>query len=136
MSLELSIKQLTLSIDILISILEKYNQDSNADLNSATPLPKKEKEKAVEVITEVKEKLTPTPINKAVELIETSTNIAELRDSIRIMCSELVRGGDKNKEPINTIFNKYNKATHLRMVVDKDVSSLYADLTKFKGSLK
>lgn len=134
MSLELSIKQLTLSIDILISILEKYNQDSNADLSSATPLPKKEK--AVEVITEVKEKLTPTPINKAVELIETSTNIAELRDSIRIMCSELVRGGDKNKEPINTIFNKYNKATHLRMVVDKDVSSLYADLTKFKGSLK
>ena len=52
------------------------------------------------------------------------------------MCSELVRGGDKNKEPINTIFNKYNKATHLRMVVDKDVSSLYADLTKFKGNLK
>jgi hypothetical protein len=146
MSLELSIKQLTLSIDILISILDKSNQDSNADLNSViTPVIKMASEIIMEpaptpTIKVAKPKLTPI-----VTADETVTNIVEqpavaldilgMRDAIRTMCSEMVQSDKKNKVGIEDIFSKF-KATHLKMVNDATVPALYAHVLVFKGALK
>lgn len=146
MSLELSIKQLTLSIDILISILEKYNEDSNADLNSViAPVIKMASEIIMEpepapTIKVVKPKPTPAPIVTATKpepIAEPAVtlNVLEMRDAIRTMCSELSQSDKKNKAGIEAIFANYN-ATHLRMVDDATVPALYAELMAFKGNLK
>jgi hypothetical protein len=51
------------------------------------------------------------------------------------MCSEMVQKDKKNKAGIEVIFAKY-KATHLKMVDDAHIPSLYDSLTVFKGKLK
>ena len=140
MSLELSIKQLTLSIDILISILEKYNQDTGVKMAS-------------EIIMEPEPAPTPTvkPVKKvsnpapALTPDETVTNIVEqpavalgvleMRDAIRTMCSEMVQNRKESKVGIEDIFSKF-KATHLKMVPDVQIPALYAELMAFKGNLK
>ena len=150
MSLEQSIYELTVAVNKLISIHEKYNQDSNADLSSViTPVIKM----ASEIIMEPEPAPTPTvkPVKKVSNptLVaiadETVTNIVEqpavaldvleMRDAIRTMCSEMVQSDKKNKEGIEAIFNKY-KATHLKMVPDVQIPALYSNLTAFKGLLK
>jgi hypothetical protein len=146
MSLELSIKQLTLSIDILISILEKSNQNSNADLNPVTtPVIKMASEIIMEptpapTIKVVKPKPTPAPIATATKpepIAEPAVtlDVLEMRDTIRTMCSEMVQGSKENKIGVEAVFANYN-ATHLRMVDDATVPALYAELMTFKGNLK
>jgi hypothetical protein len=146
MSLELSIKQLTLSIDILVSILEKSNQNSNADLNPVTtPVIKMASEIIMEptpapTIKVVKPKPTPAPIATATKpepIAEPAVtlDVLEMRDTIRTMCSEMVQGSKENKIGVGAIFANY-KATHLRMVDDATVPALYAELMAFKGNLK
>ena len=140
MSLEQSIYELTVAVNKLISIHEKYNQDTGVKMASEiimepepTPTP---------TIKPVKQKPTPAPI---VTADETVTNIVEqpavalgvleMRDAIRTMCSEMVQNNKENKIGIEAIFNKY-KATHLKMVDDTHIPSLYDSLTVFKGKLK
>ena len=145
MSLELSIKQLTLSIDILISILEKSNQNSNADLSPVTtPVIKMASEIIMEpepapTIKVVKQKPTPIvtadeTVTNIVEQPAVTLDVLEMRDTIRTMCSELSQSDKKNKAGIKVIFANY-KATHLNMVDDATVPVLYAELMTFKGSL-
>jgi hypothetical protein len=83
----------------------------------------------------VKPKPTPAPIVTADEPVETAMNVLEMRDAIRTMCSEMVQSGKKNKIGIEDIFSKF-KATHLKMVNDTHIPSLYDSLTVFKGKLK
>jgi hypothetical protein len=140
MSLELSIKQLTLSIDILISILEKSNQDTGVKMASEiimepepapTPTVKAVKQKPIPVFI-------PAPDETVTNIVEqpaVTMGVLEMRDAIRTMCSELVQKDKKNKEGIKAIFSKY-KATHLKMVDDAHIPSLYDSLTVFKGKLK
>ena len=146
MSLELSIKELTVAIDKLISIHEKYNQNSNADLNPViTPVIKMASEYIMEVepaptIKVVKPKPTPAPIATATKpepIAEPAVtlDVLEMRDTIRTMCSEMVQGSKENKIGVGAIFSNY-KATHLRMVDDATVPALYAELMAFKGNLK
>ena len=143
MSLELSIKQLTLSIDILISILEKSNQNLNADLSSViTPVIKMASEIIMEpeptptpTIKPVKKVSSPTPVATADEPVGTAMNVVEMRDAIRTMCSEMVQSDKKSKVGIEDIFSKF-KATHLKMVDDARIAFLYKELMAFKGSLK
>ena len=146
MSLENSIKELTVAIDKLISIHEKYNQNSNADLNPViTPVIKMASEYIMEVepaptIKVVKPKPTPAPIATATKpepIAEPAVtlDVLEMRDTIRTMCSEMVQGSKENKIGVGAIFSNY-KATHLRMVDDATVPALYAELMAFKGNLK
>ena len=140
MSLELSIKQLTLSIDILISILEKYNQDTGVKMASEyilesepapTPTVKPVKQKPIPVFI-------PAPDETVTNIVEqpaVALGVLEMRDAIRTMCSEMVQKDKKNKEGIEIIFSTY-KATHLKMVPDVQIPTLYSNLTSFKGNLK
>lgn len=146
MSLENSIKELTVAIDKLISIHEKYNQNSNADLNPViTPVVKMASEIIMEptpapTIKVVKQRPTPAPIATATKpepIAEPAVtlDVLEMRDTIRTMCSEMVQGSKENKIGVGAIFSNY-KATHLRMVDDATVPALYAELMTFKGNLK
>jgi hypothetical protein len=141
MSLELSIKQLTLSIDILISILEKYNEvDPVIKMASEiimepeptpTPTVKPVKQKPIPVFI-------PAPDETVTNIVEqpaVALGVLEMRDAIRTMCSEMVQNNKENKTGIEAIFAKY-KATHLKMVDDAHIPSLYDSLTVFKGKLK
>ena len=123
MSLENSIEQLTLSIDKLISTLEKPTEvktDSEYILASApTPTP------TVKPVEKVVEQPALTPLGVAL-------NVLDMRDNIRTICSELVQKDKKNKLGIEDIFSKF-KATHLRMVDDETVPKLYTKLLLFKG---
>ncbi len=122
MSLENSIEQLTLSIDKLISTLERFTEvktDSEYIVESApTPTPTV---KPVEKVS-----------NPALTPLGAALNVLELRDAIRTICSELVQRDKANKVGIENIFAKF-KATHLRMVDDATVPKLYAKLLLFKG---
>jgi hypothetical protein len=146
MSLEQSIYELTVAVNKLISIHEKYNQNSNADLNPViTPVIKMASEYIMEVepaptIKVVKPKPTPAPIATATKpepIAEPAVtlDVLEMRDTIRTMCSEMVQGSKENKIGVGAIFSNY-KATHLRMVDDATVPALYAELMAFKGNLK
>ena len=148
MSLENSIKELTVAIDKLISIHEKYNQNSNADLNPViTPVVKMASEIIMEptpapTIKVVKQRpipvFIPTPAPTADVLVDqpaVTLDVLEMRDTIRTMCSEMVQGSKENKIGVGAIFSNY-KATHLRMVDDATVPALYAELMAFKGNLK
>jgi hypothetical protein len=143
MSLEQSIYELTVAVNKLISIHEKYNQDSNADLSSViTPVIKMASEIIMEpepaptpTVKPVKKVSNPTPVATADEPVGTAMNIVEMRDAIRTMCSEMVQSDKKNKVGIEDIFLKF-KATHLKMVNDATVPALYAELMAFKGALK
>jgi hypothetical protein len=140
MSLELSIKQLTLSIDILISILEKSNQDTGVKMASEyilqpeevpTPTVKPVKQKPIPVFI-------PAPDETVTNIVDqpaVTMGVLEMRDAIRTMCSEMVQKDKKNKAGIEVIFAKY-KATHLKMVDDTTIPALYAELTTYKGNLK
>ena len=123
MSLENSIEQLTLSINKLISTLEKSNEvktDSEYILeDKLAPTP------TVKPVEKVVEQPAITPLGVAL-------NILEMRDNIRTICSELVQRDKANKVGIEDIFSKF-KATHLRMVSDETVPKLYAKLLLFKG---
>lgn len=136
MSLELSIKDLTTAIDKLISIHEKYNQDTGVKMASEYIM---EVEPAP-TIKVVKPKPTPAPIATATKpepIAEPAVtlDVLEMRDTIRTMCSEMVQGSKENKIGVGAIFSNY-KATHLRMVDDATVPALYAELMAFKGNLK
>jgi len=143
MSLEQSIYELTVAVNKLISIHEKYNQDSNADLSSViTPVIKMASEIIMEpepaptpTVKPVKKVSNPTPVATADEPVGTAMNIVEMRDAIRTMCSEMVQSDKKNKVGIEDIFSKF-KATHLKMVNDATVPALYAHVLVFKGALK
>ena len=145
MSLEQSIYELTVAVNKLISIHEKYNQNSNADLNPViTPVIKMASEIIMEptpapTIKVVKPKPTPIvtadeTVTNIVEQPAVTLDVLEMRDTIRTMCSELSQSDKKNKAGIKVIFANY-KATHLNMVDDATVPVLYAELMTFKGSL-
>jgi hypothetical protein len=146
MSLENSIKELTVAVNKLISILEKSNQDSNADLSPVTtPVIKMASEiimepEPVPTIKVVKPKPAPAPIATAtkpepIAKPAVTLDVLEMRDTIRTMCSEMVQGSKENKIGVEAIFANYN-ATHLRMVDDATIPALYAELMTFKGALK
>lgn len=143
MSLEQSIYELTVAVNKLISIHEKYNQDSNADLSSViTPVIKMASEIIMEpepapapTVKPVKKVSNPTPVATADEPVGTAMNVVEMRDAIRTMCSEMVQSDKKNKAGIEVIFEKF-KATHLKMVDDARIAFLYKELMAFKGNLK
>lgn len=137
MSLELSIKQLTLSIDILISILEKYTGVKMASeyILESEPAPTPTV-KPVKKVSNPAPALTPDEtVTNIVEQPAVALGVLEMRDAIRTMCSEMVQKDKKNKAGIEVIFAKY-KATHLKMVDDAHIPSLYDSLTVFKGKLK
>ena len=137
MSLELSIKQLTLSIDILISILEKYTGVKMASeyILESEPAPTPTV-KPVKKVSSPAPALTPDEtVTNIVERPAVALGVLEMRDAIRTMCSELSQSDKKNKAGIEAIFANYN-ATHLRMVDDATVPALYAELMAFKGNLK
>lgn len=136
MSLENSIKELTIAINKLISIEEKYNQEPVIKMASEYIL---ENEPAP-TIKVVKQKPTPIvtaneTVTNIVEQPAVALDILEMRDAIRTMCSEMVQSDKKNKVGIENIFNLY-KATHLKMVPDVQIPALYSNLTDFKGALK
>jgi hypothetical protein len=158
MSLENSIKELTIAVNKLISILDKSNQDSNTNLSplslavinlakmasdvTTEPVIKMASEIIMEpepaptpTVKPVKKVSNPTPVATADEPVGTAMNIVEMRDAIRTMCSEMVQSDKKNKVGIEDIFSKF-KATHLKMVNDATVPALYAHVLVFKGALK
>jgi hypothetical protein len=145
MGLEQSIYELTVAVNKLTMTLEKYNQNSNADLSPVTtPVIKMASEiimepEPVPTIKVVKPKPTPIvtadkTVTNIVEQPAVTLDVLEMRDTIRTMCSELSQSDKKNKAGIEAIFANY-KATHLRMVDDATVPALYAELMTFKGSL-
>lgn len=139
MSLELSIKQLTLSIDILISILEKSNQGSNSDLSPADLSPKsKPKTKGAEAEDTTQAPAQPTPIEDRKEVVvQLVTEVAteqfydDLREAIKGRCKTLMEKNRDNKAKIMVEFNKFN-ATHISKVVDKNLEPLLKLLMEIK----
>ena len=139
MSLELSIKQLTMSIDILISILEKSNQDSNSDLRPADLSPKsKPKTKGAEAEDTTQAPAQPTPIAElkdvAVQLVTevaTEQSYEDIREAIKGRCKTLMEKNRDNKAKIMVEFNKFN-ATHVSKVVDKNLEPLLTALMEIK----
>jgi len=118
MSLELSINQLKLSIDILIASLEKSNKDSNSDLNpvdlSPNPKPKpktKTKDAEAEVATE--------------------QSYEAIREAIKGRCKNLMEKNRDNKPKIMVEFNKFN-ATHVSKVPEKNLEPLLKLLMDIK----
>jgi len=141
MSLEQSIYELTVAVNKLISIHEKYNQEPVIKMASEYIL--EDEPTPTPIVKAVKPKPTPAPIVTADETVTNiveqpavALDVLEMRDAIRTMCSEMVQSDKKkNKAGIEEIFNKY-KATHLKMVDDIHIPSLYDSLTVFKGKLK
>ena len=137
MSLELSIKQLTLSIDILISILEKYTGVKMASeyILESEPAPTPTV-KPVKKVSSPAPALTPDEtVTNIVEQPAVALGVLEMRDAIRTMCSEMVQSNKDSKTGIEVIF-ALHKATHLKMVPDTTIPALYAELTTYKGNLK
>ena len=140
MSLEQSIYELTVAVNKLISIHEKYNQDTGVKMASEIIM---EPEPApTPTVKPVKKLSSPAPaltpdetVTNIVEQPAVALGVLEMRDAIRTMCSELSQSDKKNKAGIEAIFANYN-ATHLRMVDDVTVPALYAELMAFKGNLK
>lgn len=140
MSLEQSIYELTVAVNKLISIHEKYNQDTGVKMASEIIM---EPEPApTPTVKPVKKVSSPAPaltpdetVTNIVEQPAVALGVLEMRDAIRTMCSELSQSDKKNKAGIEAIFANYN-ATHLRMVDDVTVPALYAELMAFKGNLK
>jgi hypothetical protein len=136
MSLELSINNLTTAINKLISIHEKYNEDTGVKMASEiimepepTPTIKVVKQKPTPIVT------ADNTVTNIVEQPAVTLDVLEMRDAIRTMCSELSQSDKKNKAGIEAIFANY-KATHLRMVNDAMIPALYCELTTFKKTLK
>tara|TARA_R110000868_G_scaffold248635_1_gene505199 strand:- start:889 stop:1311 length:423 start_codon:yes stop_codon:yes gene_type:complete len=140
MSLEQSIYELTVAVNKLISIHEKYNQDTGVKMASEiimepeptpTPTIKPVKQRPIPVFI-----AAPAPIaDVLVDQPAVALGVLEMRDAIRTMCSEMVQKDKKNKPGIEVIFLKF-KATHLKMVPDTTIPALYAELMTFKGKLK
>ena len=140
MSLEQSIYELTVAVNKLISIHEKYNEDTGVKMASEyilqpeeapTPTVKAVKQKPIPVFI-------PAPAPTADVLVDqpaVALGVLEMRDAIRTMCSEMVQNNKENKTGIEVIFLKF-KATHLKMVSDASIPALYAELMAFKGNLK
>jgi len=141
MSLELSINQLTLSIDTLISILEKSNKDSNSDLNPVDLSPKskpKPKTKDAEAEDTTQVSAQPTPIEAlkevAVQLVTevaTEQSYEDIREAIKGCCKTLMEKNRDNKAKIMVEFNKFN-ATHVSKVPDKNLEPLLKLLMDIK----
>ena len=141
MSLEQSIYELTVAVNKLISIHEKYNEAYPVKMASEyiledepTPTPTV---KPVKKVSNPAPALTPDEtVTNIVEQPAVALGVLEMRDAIRTMCSEMVQSDKKkNKVGIEAIFANYN-ATHLRMVDDVTIPALYAELMTFKGNLK
>ena len=140
MSLEQSIYELTVAVNKLTLTIEKSNQDTGVKMASEIimepePVP-------TPTIKAVKQKPTPAPtltpdeaVTNIVEQPAVTLDVVEMRDAIRTMCSEMVQDRKDSKAGIEVIFAKY-KATHLKMVDDAHIPSLYDSLTVFKGKLK
>jgi hypothetical protein len=140
MSIEQSIYELTVAVNKLTLTIEKSNQDTGVKMASEiimepepapTPTVKPVKQRPIPVFI-------PAPAPTADILVDPPTvalGVLEMRDAIRTTCSELVQKDKKNKAGIEVIFAKY-KATHLKMVDDAHIPSLYDSLTVFKGKLK
>jgi flagellar biosynthesis/type III secretory pathway chaperone len=140
MSLENSIKDLTTAIEELTLTIEKSNQDTGVKMASEYIL----QDEVAPTIKEKPVKQKPIPVfidapaptaDVLIEQPAVTMGVLEMRDTIRTMCSELVQSDKKNKVGIEAIFNLY-KATHLKMVDDAHIPSLYDSLTVFKGKLK
>ena len=138
MSIEQSIYELTVAVNKLTLTIEKYNQDTGVKMASEYIL---ESEPAP-TVKPVKKVSNPTPtltpdetVPNIVEQPAVALGVLEMRDAIRTMCSEMVQKDKKNTAGIEVIFTKY-KATHLKMVDDAHIPSLYDSLTVFKGKLK
>lgn len=140
MSIEQSIYELTVAVNKLTLTIEKSNQDTGVKMASEYIL---ESEPApTPTIKVVKQKPIPTPaltpdetVTNIVEQPAVTMGVLEMRDTIRTMCSEMVQSNKDSKAGIEVIFAKY-KATHLKMVDDAHIPSLYDSLTVFKGKLK
>lgn len=140
MSLEQSIYELTVAVNKLISIHEKYNQDTGVKMASEiimepepapTPTVKPVKQKPIPVFI-----AAPAPIaDVLVDQPAVTMGVLEMRDAIRTMCSEMVQSNKDSKTGIEVIF-ALHKATHLKMVPDTTIPALYAELTTYKGNLK
>lgn len=136
MSLEQSIYELTVAVNKLTMTIEKSNQEPVIKMASEIIM----EDEPAPTIKVVKQKPTPIvtadeTVTNIVEQPAVALGVLEMRDNIRTMCSEMVQSDKKNKEGIKAIFNKY-KATHLKMVDDTHIPSLYDSLTVFKGKLK
>ena len=140
MSLEQSIYELTVAVNKLISIHEKYNKDTGVKMASEiimepepapTPTVKPVKQKPIPVFI-----AAPAPIaDVLVDQPAVTMGVLEMRDAIRTMCSEMVQSNKDSKTGIEVIF-ALHKATHLKMVPDTTIPALYAELTTYKGNLK
>ena len=140
MSLENSIKELTTAVNKLTLTIEKSFQDTGVKMASEiimepepapTPTVKVVKQKPIPVFI-------PAPDETVTNIVEqpaVTMGVLEMRDAIRTMCSEMVQSNKDSKTGIEVIFAKY-KATHLKMVDDTHIPSLYDSLTVFKGKLK
>jgi hypothetical protein len=136
MSLENSIKELTVAVNKLISIHEKYNEDTGVKM--ASEIIMEDELAPTPTVKPVKPKPIPAPKPTADVFVDqpaVALDVLEMRDAIRTMCSEMVQNNKENKIGIESIFNLY-KATHLKMVDDTHIPSLYDSLTVFKGKLK
>ena len=140
MSLEQSIYELTVAVNKLISIHEKYNQDTGVKMASEIIM---EPEPApTPTVKPVKKVSSPAPaltpdetVTNIVEQPAVALGVLEMRDAIRTMCSEMVQSNKDSKTGIEVIF-ALHKATHLKMVPDTTIPALYAELTTYKGNLK
>ena len=140
MSIEQSIYELTVAVNKLTLTIEKSNQDTGVKMASEyilegeptpTPTVKPVKQKPIPVFIPA-----PAPIaDVLVDQPAVTMGVLEMRDAIRTMCSEMVQDRKDSKAGIEVIFAKY-KATHLKMVDDAHIPSLYDSLTVFKGKLK
>ena len=140
MSLEQTLYELTVAVNKLTMTIEKSNQDTGVKMASEVIM--EDEPTPTPIVKAVKPKPTPAPIVTADETVTNiveqpavALDVLEMRDAIRTMCSEMVQSAPKNKAGIEEIFNKY-KATHLKMVDDIHIPSLYDSLTVFKGKLK
>ena len=140
MSIEQSIYELTVAVNKLTLTIEKSNQDTGVKMASEiimepepapTPTVKPVKQRPIPVFI-----AAPAPIaDVLVDQPAVTMGVLEMRDAIRTMCSEMVQDRKDSKAGIEVIFAKY-KATHLKMVDDAHIPSLYDSLTVFKGKLK
>ena len=140
MSIEQSIYELTVAVNKLTMTLEKSNQDTGVKMASEYIL--EDEPAPTPTVKPVKKVSNPTPtltpdetVTNIVEQPAVALGVLEMRDAIRTMCSEMVQKDKKNKAGIEVIFTKY-KATHLKMVDDAHIPSLYDSLSVFKCKLK
>lgn len=141
MSLEQSIYELTVAVNKLISIHEKYNEVDPV-IKMASEIIMEPEPAPTPIVKPVKKVSNPAPaltpdeiVTNIVEQPAVTLDVVEMRDAIRTMCSEMVQDRKDSKAGIEVIFAKY-KATHLKMVDDAHIPSLYDSLTVFKGKLK